>query len=345
MDTLQFVPILIVGFATSLGLTPLSRALALRLNVVAVPSGRNIHKDRKPLMGGMAMYAGLALALLLFSPEAYVIELLLMLLSAGFLALVGLLDDRYDLGIRVRLAAQALATVGLIAGGIRVQLFGVWPVDAALTIVWVLAITNAINFLDNMDGLAAGVTAIAGSAFTAIAYAEGLILVSMLGAALAGSAIGFLIYNFNPASSFMGDMGSLVLGFTLAVLGIKLEFGTQPLSVTWMVPILVLALPVFDINLVILTRILEKRPVGLGGRDHSSHRLLAAGLSQRQTLLVLYGFCALYGGLGLIVSVAPPELAFAVGAAGLLLLALLMPVMFWLRRRYQLNPAQREAVK
>jgi UDP-GlcNAc:undecaprenyl-phosphate GlcNAc-1-phosphate transferase len=102
---------------------------------------------------------------------------------------------------------------------------------------------------------------------------------------------------------------------------------------------------VFDINLVILTRILEKRPVGLGGRDHSSHRLLAAGLSQRQTLLVLYGFCALYGGLGLIVSVAPPELAFAVGAAGLLLLALLMPVMFWLRRRYQLNPAQREAVK
>jgi UDP-GlcNAc:undecaprenyl-phosphate GlcNAc-1-phosphate transferase len=344
MDTLHFVPILIVGFATSLGLTPLSRALALRLNVVAVPSGRNIHKDRKPLMGGMAMYAGLALALLLFSPEAYVVELLLMLLSAGFLALVGLLDDRYDLGIRVRLAAQALAALGLMAGGIRVQLFGLWPVDAALTLLWVLAITNAINFLDNMDGLAAGVTAIAGSAFTVIAYAEGLILVSMLGAALAGSAIGFLIYNFNPASSFMGDMGSLVLGFTLAVLGIKLEFGTQPLSVTWMVPILVLALPVFDINLVILTRILEKRPVGLGGRDHSSHRLLAAGLSQRQTLLVLYGFCALYGGLGLVVSVAPPDIAFAVGAAALLLLALLLPVMFWLRRRYQLTPAQSETV-
>ncbi|HYO88840.1 MAG TPA: MraY family glycosyltransferase [Candidatus Limnocylindrales bacterium] len=337
MDTLQFVPILVVGFATSLGLTPLSRALAPRLGVVAVPSGRNIHKDRKPLMGGMAIYAGLALALLLFSPEAYVTELLVVLLGAGFLATVGLLDDRYDLGIRIRLLAQVLATVVLILAGIRIQLFGLWPLDALLTIIWMVAITNAVNFLDNMDGLAAGVTAIAGSAFTVIAFAEGLILVSMLGAALAGSAIGFLIYNFNPASSFMGDMGSLVLGFILAVLGIKLEFGTQPLSVTWMVPILVLALPVFDINMVILTRFLEKRPIGQGGKDHSSHRLMAAGLSQRQTLLVLYGFCAIYGALGLIVSVAPPAIALAVGAAGLVGLALLLPFMFWLRRRYQLN--------
>lgn len=346
MEALQFVPILIVGFATSLGLTPLSRALALRMGVVAVPSGRNIHKDHKPLMGGMAIYAGLALALMLFSPKVYVTELLVMLLSAGFLALVGLLDDRYNLGIKVRLGAQALATIMLMLGGIRIQLFGLWPIDALLTIVWVLAITNAINFLDNMDGLAAGVTAIAGSSFTLIAFAEGQILVSMLGAALAGSAIGFLIYNFNPASSFMGDMGSLVLGFILAVLGIKLEFGTQPLSVTWMVPILVLALPVFDINMVILTRFLEKRPIGLGGKDHSSHRLMAAGLSQRQTLFVLYSFCALYGGLGLIVSVAPPDdIAFAAGTGGLLLLALLMPFMFWLRRRYQLKLAQSEVVQ
>lgn len=345
MDTLQFVPILIVGFATSLGLTPLSRALALRLGVVAVPSGRNIHKDHKPLMGGMAIYAGLALALLLFSPKAYLTELLVMLLSAGFLALVGLLDDRYNLGIKIRLGAQALAAVILMLGGIRIQLFGLWPVDAVLTIIWVVAITNAINFLDNMDGLAAGITAIAASAFTLIAFAEGLILVSMLGAALAGSAIGFLIYNFNPASSFMGDMGALVLGFILAVLGIKLEFGTQPLSVTWMVPILVLALPIFDIHMVILTRFLEKRPIGLGGKDHSSHRLMAAGLSQRQTLFVLYGFCALYGGLGLIVSLAAPGIAFAVGAGGLLLLVLLMPLMFWLRRRYQLNPAPAEVVQ
>ena len=337
MDPLQFVPILVVGFAFSLGLTPLSRALALRFNVVAVPSGRNIHSDRKPLMGGMAMYAGLSLALLLFSPEQYVAELLAVLMSAGFLAAVGLLDDRYNLGIKVRLAAQALATVFLILSGISIQITSFWPINAALTIVWVLTITNAVNFLDNMDGLAAGLTAIAGSAFTLIAYAEGLILVSMLGAALAGSAVGFLIYNFNPASSFMGDMGSLVLGFMLAVLGIKLEFGTQPLGVTWMVPILVLALPAFDISLVVLTRLLEGRSIGQGGKDHSSHRLMAAGLSQRQTLLVLYAFCALYGGLGFVVSIAQPEIALAVGLAGLAGLAALYPVMFWLRKKYQLK--------
>ena len=337
MDPLQFVPILVVGFAFSLGLTPLSRELALRFNVVAVPSGRNIHSDRKPLMGGMAMYAGLSLALLLFSPEQYVAELLAVLMSPGFLAAVGLLDDRYNLGIKVRLAGQALATVFLILSGISIQLTSFWPINAALTIVWVLTITNAVNFLDNMDGLAAGLTAIAGSAFTLIAYAEGLILVSMLGAALAGSAVGFLIYNFNPASSFMGDMGSLVLGFMLAVLGIKLEFGTQPLGVTWMVPILVLALPAFDISLVVLTRLLEGRSIGQGGKDHSSHRLMAAGLSQRQTLLVLYAFCALYGGLGFVVSMAQPEIALAVGLAGLAGLAALYPVMFWLRKKYQLK--------
>lgn len=337
MDSLSFVPILVVGFAMSLGLTPLSRALALRFGVVAVPSGRNIHKDRKPLMGGMAIYGALALALLLFSPEAYITELLAVLLGAGFLAAVGLLDDRYDLGIKVRLVAQTLAALGLILSGVRVQLTGFWPADAALTVVWLVAITNAINFLDNMDGLAAGLTAIAASAFTLIAYLEGLILVGMLGAALAGSAIGFLIYNFNPASSFMGDMGSLVLGFILAVLGIKLEFGTQPLGVTWMVPILVLALPVFDITLVVATRALEGRPIGQGGKDHTSHRLLAAGLSQRQTLFVLYGFCALYGLLGVIVSTAEPPVALAVGLLGLLGLALLYPAMWGLRKKFQLR--------
>jgi UDP-GlcNAc:undecaprenyl-phosphate GlcNAc-1-phosphate transferase len=333
MDSLAFVPILVVGFAATLGLTPLSRAIALRLGVVAIPSGRNIHKDYKPLMGGMAIYLGFAAALLLFSPPQYVAELGAVIGGAAFLAVVGLIDDRYNLGIRIRLLAQCLTAFVLALTGVSIHLSGVPIIDIALTILWVAAITNALNFLDNMDGLAAGIAGIAGIFFTLIAFNEGLELVSMLSAAIAGSAIGFLIYNFNPASSFMGDMGSLVLGFTLATIGIKLEFGSQPLSVTWMVPILVLALPVLDINLVLITRWLEKRPLGQGGKDHSSHRLLALGLSQRQTLFVLYLFCAFYGALGLVVSLAPPPLALALGIGGLFGMGISGLFLMWARRR------------
>ncbi len=335
MDTLAFIPILIVGFAFSLGLTPLSRALALRLGVVAIPSQRNIHKDYKPLMGGMAMYLAFAAALLLFSPPDYVAELLVLIGGAAFLALVGLIDDRYNLGIRVRLLAQVITALSMAALGVSIRLFGTPLLDVPLTVVWVCAITNAVNFLDNMDGLAAGLTAIAAAGFTAIAFSQGLELVSMLAAALAGSAVGFLIYNFNPASSFMGDMGSLVLGFVLSALAIKLEFGTQPLSVTWMVPVLVLALPIIDINLVMLTRLLEGRSLGQGGKDHSSHRLMALGLSQRQTLFVLYAFCALYAALAYIVSTAPPATALLIGIGGLAGMGVVFVLLMWVRRRVQ----------
>lgn len=341
MDALQFVPILVVGFATSLGLTPLSRAIALRLGVVDKPSQRKIHKDNKPLMGGLAIYAAFAVTLMLFAvPEltgSSVLELAALLGGAAFLALVGLLDDRYNLGIKVRLIAQIIATCALIAAGVRVQLFGFWPVDYAITILWVVSITNALNFLDNMDGLAAGLTGIAAGFFTLIAFNEGLTLVSALAAALMGSAAGFLIYNFSPASSFMGDMGSLVLGFVLAVLGIKLEFGAQPLGVTWMVPLFVLALPIFDINLVVLTRILEGRSPGQGGKDHTSHRLMALGLSQRWTLLTLYAACAFFGGLAFYVSTAPVEAALAAGIGGLIALGICFILMMWIRRAYQLR--------
>jgi UDP-GlcNAc:undecaprenyl-phosphate GlcNAc-1-phosphate transferase len=335
MDTYQFVPILVVGFATALGITPLSRALALRLGVVDKPNQRKIHRDHKPLMGGLALYTGFALALLLFSPSQHMAEFGAIVGGATFLALVGLADDRFMLGIRIRMVAQTVAALVLIAIGIQIRLFAVSWLDIPLTILWVVGLTNALNFLDNMDGQAAGVTAIAAGWFTLIAFNEGLTLVSALSAALTGSAIGFLTYNFNPASTFMGDMGSLVLGFVLATVGIKLEFGAQPLGVTWMVPLLVLAMPLFDTTLVVITRISEGRSPFEGGKDHVSHRLLNLGLTQRQVLLIIYAFCALYGGLGMAVSIAPPETAWAIGIGALVLLIPLFPVMFALRRRMQ----------
>ncbi len=335
METLQFVPILVVGFAASLGLTPLSRVIALRLGVVDHPNQRKIHKDNKPMMGGLAIYVGFALALILLSPPQYLIEFGALLCGSAFLALVGLVDDRYTLGIKSKMLAEIIATLVLIAAGIHIQMFNNPLIDDPLTLFWVVALTNAVNFLDNMDGLAAGLSAIAGGFFTLIAFTQGLSLVSSLAAALTGSAVGFLIYNFSPASSFMGDMGALVLGFLLAILGIKLKF-TSPPDVTWMVPLLVLALPLFDITLVVITRILEGRSPGQAGKDHTSHRLMSLGLSDRWTLLVLYGGCIFFGTLGFLVTIEPPQLALIIGLGGLTLLGVLFLFMMYVRRKYQL---------
>jgi len=334
---MQFVPILVVGFAAALGLTPLSRQIAMRLGVVDKPNHRKIHHDHKPLMGGLAIYLAFAISLLLFSPPRFLVELGAVLSGAAFLALVGLADDRYNLGIRVRLGAMTVAALVLVAAGIQIHLFKIPWLDIPLTVLWVLTIINAANFMDNMDGLTAGLTAAAAGFFMLIALTQGLTLVSSLAAALLGSAVGFLIYNFNPSSIFMGDMGALVLGFVLAVLGIKLNFEEQPPGVTWMVPILVLALPIFDILLVVITRILEGRSPGQAGKDHTSHRLMSIGFSQRQTIFILYGACGLFGLLGLVVGAAPPDIALKVGVFGLALLAFLFGLMMWVRRKYQLN--------
>lgn len=335
MDAMQFVPILVVGFATSLGLTPLSRQIAMRLGVVDKPNQRKIHSDHKPLMGGLAIYLAFALSLLLFSPPQHLVELGAVLSGAAFLAVIGLWDDRYGLSIRTRLAAMAIAALALVAAGIQIRLFKTPLLDIPLTVLWVLTITNALNFLDNMDGLAAGLTAIAAGFFVIIGFKEQLTLVSSLAAALLGSAVGFLVYNFNPSSTFMGDMGSLVLGFVLAVLGIKLRFGTQQADITWMIPLLVLALPIFDIHLVTVTRLLEGRSPAQAGKDHTSHRLMSIGFSQRQTLFILYGACIIFGAIGLLVSAAPRVLAMRIGIAALLFLGLLFVVMMLVRRRFQ----------
>jgi UDP-GlcNAc:undecaprenyl-phosphate/decaprenyl-phosphate GlcNAc-1-phosphate transferase len=164
-----------------------------------------------------------------------------------------------------------------------------------------------------MDGLAAGISAIAAFFMAALAYSQGQELVTAMAAALCGSAVGFLLYNFNPASTFMGDMGSMVLGFVLAVVGIKLRFPSQSLAVSWMVPILALGLPLFDTTLVVFTRLREKRSPLVGGKDHTSHRLVVMGLSHRRAVLTLYVACFLLGMTSIIVSQASPSVALAVG--------------------------------
>lgn len=338
MDTLQFFPIMVVGFAMSLGLTPLSRQIAMRLGVVDRPnSARKANAEYKPLMGGLAMYAAFSIAILLFSPPQHLRELGAIVAAATILAAVGLYDDRFDMGLKPKLVAMIIVALGLVAVGIQIRLFRVMWLDVPLTVFWLVAIMNAVNFLDNMDGLAAGLSAIAAFFFMAIAFLQGQTLVSSLAAAIFGSALGFWVYNFNPASTFMGDMGALVLGLVLGILGIKLTFEVQPLSITWMIPIFVLALPVFDINLVVFTRLSEGRSPGEAGKDHTSHRIRSMGFATRPTLFILYTFCVLYGMIGLLMSVAPADIALRLGVAGMVFLGVFFGLMMLARRHYQLK--------
>lgn len=333
--TLQFIPIMIVGFAASLGLTPITRQIAMRLGVTAAPSKRNIHSQHMPLMGGMAIYVAFVISILLFSPAQYLAELGAIVAGSTLLAWIGYLDDRKDLSPRIRLVVMTLAALVVALAGVQIRLFGTPLIDIPLTLFWIVAIINAVNWIDNMDGLAAGVSAISSAFFLFISVTQGQILVSMLAAAIFGSAIGFLTYNFNPSSTFMGDMGAYTLGFVLAILAIKLKFATQPLNVTWMVPIFALALPVLDINLAILTRILEGRSPMQAGKDHTSHRIMSIGFSQRQTLFILYGFCVLFGGIAVIVSHVTPDLAFQIGTFSLGVMIALFLILMAVRQRYQ----------
>ncbi len=338
IDFLQYIPILLVGFVLSMGVTPATRQLAMRLGVVDRPSSaRKAGARYTPLMGGLAMYIGFTFALWIFSPPQHLFELAMIVGGATILAVVGLLDDRYELSWNTKLGAMVLVALMLVVSDVRINLSRVFIFDVAISVLWLVTLMNAVNFLDNMDGLAAGLTAIASFFFMVIAILQGQVLVSSLAAALCGSTLGFLVYNFNPASTFMGDMGALVLGFIVGILGIKLTFATQPLNVTWMIPLFVLALPLSDICLVVYTRLSEGRSPSEAGKDHTSHRLRSRGLSLIQALFALYAFCGVFGTLALLISLVPPLWGMVLGCVGFAMLFGWFRWMMALRQRYQLE--------
>lgn len=295
----SFAPILVVGFAAAYGFTPLTKRLARRFDVVDKPSARKIHQEPIPLLGGLAIYGAFLLAALLFTPAQHLVEFGAVAAGASWLAVIGYYDDRNGMNPRIKFSAQIIAGLVLIAVGIQIELFDWMLLNYVLTLFWVVGITNALNLMDNMDGLAAGIAAIASGAFFVIAASQELILVSSLAAALCGATLGFLRYNFQPASTFMGDTGSLMVGFVLAVLGIKLEFQGQPTMITWAIPILVLGMVIFDTTLVTFTRLREKRSPFQGGKDHTSHRIVKLGFSHRQTVVIMYLAALVMGGVAL----------------------------------------------
>jgi UDP-GlcNAc:undecaprenyl-phosphate GlcNAc-1-phosphate transferase len=329
----QILLIFVTALLFSIVATPLARRLALYAGIVDVPNARKVHGAPVPLLGGAAIYAGFMLALLFLGDRAYVRELVGILLGATFFSLFGLADDHWGLHAYLKLGGQFLAGVILILGGTQVYLFPSYPwLNWAITLLWVVGITNALNLLDNMDGLSGGVTTVAATFFLLLA-AMGRppqILVGALAAALVGACIGFLRYNLNPATIFMGDAGALFLGFLLAALGIKLRFPSNVPWITWLVPLCVLALPIFDTSMVFVSRMRRgKNPLTTPGKDHLSHRLVALGLTRREAVLT----CYLIGGACGLVAVYIAQSRFPDGyvAAALLALAAIAGII-WFER-------------
>jgi UDP-GlcNAc:undecaprenyl-phosphate GlcNAc-1-phosphate transferase len=254
-------------------------------------------------MGGIAIYLAFVIGCLIFAPDlsrAYPI-----LIAATVLFSAGIVDDIRQLKPYVKLVIQVVAASIVVFSGLRLpgMIWTSWePAVNFLTIFWLVAITNAINLLDNMDGLAGGISLIA-CAFLAITFlVNGQTAESALPLILAGAVAGFLWFNFNPASIFMGDCGSMFLGFTLSGIALLSDIGrARNLVSVLATPVLILTIPIFDTLVVAVTRKLTGRPVSQGGRDHTSHRLVALGMSERRATLLLYLFAALSGAMALAV--------------------------------------------
>ncbi|MGA2819259.1 MAG: MraY family glycosyltransferase [Anaerolineales bacterium] len=283
-----YLPLVFLSGIAAFLVTPLSVWLARRLGFIDFPRPHKTHVRPIPLLGGLAIYIGLGIILLLVNVRPAIPQLIGVVLGGTLVAVLGLWDDHRPVVPWVKIVMEIVAGLVVIAVGIHVQLLPWAPANVLITLFWIVGITNAINLMDNMDGLAAGVSAVAAVFFLLLASTNGQVLVASMAAAVAGASLGFLFYNINPALVFMGDSGSLLLGFLLAVLGMKYEPVRLPLGSTWMVPIVVLGLPIFDTTLVTYARWRRHQSVLQGGGDHTSHRLARLGLGTSRAVLTMY---------------------------------------------------------
>jgi UDP-GlcNAc:undecaprenyl-phosphate/decaprenyl-phosphate GlcNAc-1-phosphate transferase len=323
---MPFSPRTILAVAASLCLalvlTPLVRALARRFGFVAAPKIDRWHKKPTAMLGGAAIWLSVVTTLLVFSLHTTYGRHIL--LASTFMFLVGLVDDLIHIKPYQKLIGQVLGSAFVVYYGLSLPWTGSLLLNMALAIFWLIGITNAINLLDNMDGLASGIAIIA-AGFLALSFVNsGQFTEALIMLIFAGGLLGFLVYNSNPASIFMGDCGSMFVGFFLASSALINVSGGRSRSLlpVLAVPILVLFIPIFDTTFVTVLRKLSGRAASQGGRDHTSHRLVALGMSERHAVLMLYGFAALSGLLAILVQRARLDVSLAAIAGFTIVLTL-----------------------
>lgn len=305
--------IFVTAFAFSFASTPLVRGIARKLGFIAVPKADRAHKEPTALLGGLAIYGAAILTLVVvillvtfFIGNIFRLREVAGIMSgASLMAAIGLWDDRRALPPRLKLVLQFIPAVIAVLAGVQVQLsllgdpFWSRVINGLITVGWLLFITNALNYMDNADGTAIMTSATTSAIFMLIAILNGQQLVSVLAAAVLGASLGFARYNLPlPKSTiFMGDSGSLFLGYLIAILGIKIRIPTNDIQITWMVPVIVLGLPIFDMGLVFISRTRRGISFFQGGIDHVTHRMARLGMDG---LSVALGVSLISGALGLV---------------------------------------------
>jgi UDP-GlcNAc:undecaprenyl-phosphate GlcNAc-1-phosphate transferase len=308
--TTTLIPIVcaVVAAAAVVALTPLASHLARAVGAVAEPRGRSIHRTPTPLLGGLAILAGFLIPVIYYMPTFDRASRAL-IVGAILVAFLGALDDIFDLHPAVKLVGQIACAVIPVAAGLTIDhitlpFVGALDLGAAqypVTVVWFVALMNIINFTDGMDGLAAGVSGIGLATFAVLAASLDRATPAILAASMAGAAIGFLAHNFHPARVFMGDAGSLLLGFIIAGVAVSGVMKSAA-AVAIGLPLIVLAIPILDTSFVILKRLKHGMPVYSADRSHFHHRFFTIGWSQRRTVLALYAWCVLMSAVAIVIS-------------------------------------------
>lgn len=300
---------LILCFVSSILLTPIVKKLAFKVGATDKPNQRKVHQKIMPRLGGLAIYLSFIIGMLVLRPESpYALPILL---GSIVIVITGILDDIYELSAKIKFIAQiAAAGIVVIWGGIDVEFinlpfggqidFGYLSIP--ITMLWIVGITNAINLIDGLDGLAAGVSSIALITISGMAIIMGDAFVTTIASLVLASTLGFLIYNFHPAKIFMGDTGALFLGFMISVLSL---LGFKNVTViSFIVPVIILGVPISDTFFAIIRRIVNKKPLSAPDKSHLHHCLLRMGYTHRQTVLIIYSLAAVFGLAAIIFSQA-----------------------------------------
>lgn len=292
----------IICFLASVALTPLVKKFAIYIGAVDKPNQRKVHQKIMPRLGGLAIYISMLIGFAILQPTSNYYATWPIVVGATIIVITGIFDDRFELSPKVKLLGQILAAVVVIFAA-HVQIpyvelpFG-WSINLGyftipFTLLWIVGVTNAINLIDGLDGLAAGVSSIVLITISAMAMFMGNTFAVVIGTILLASTLGFLLYNFHPAKIFMGDTGALLLGFMISVISI---LGFKSITVySLILPIIILGVPISDTMFAIIRRIVNKKPLSAPDKSHLHHCLLRLGFSHRQTVLIIYAMSAFFG--------------------------------------------------
>lgn len=303
----SFAIVLLLTVLVSIISVPFVIRLAKKLNIVDKPDARKVHSHVMPRLGGLAIYIAFLAGYLYMST---IIELpISIMVGATIIMLVGFIDDKFQIKPWQKLLGQLIAAIVVLSDGLFIKYLTIPFVDESvqvslwiaipISLIWIIGVTNAVNLIDGLDGLASGVSIIAATAIFAMSLIMNDVIVAFLSIALIGSTLGFLFFNFHPAKIFMGDTGSLLLGFLLSILSL-ISF-KQVTIITLIIPILILAIPIIDTTIAIIRRKLNRQRIMDADKNHLHHRLLAVGFSHRQAVLFIYLMAFFFGASAILV--------------------------------------------